>query len=52
MRVLLARLDLVTPEQEREAKRCVAENVSPEEARERLGRFAEPMMRHFSEDER
>ena len=49
VRVLLARLDLLTPEQEREAKRCVAEKVSLEEARKRLGRFAEPMMRHFIE---
>ncbi len=52
VRVLLTRLDLLTPEQEREAKRCVVEKVSPEEARERLGRFAKPIMRHFSEDER
>ena len=49
VRVLVARLDVLTPDQEDETKRTVKEAKTPEEAEKRLGRFAESMMRRFAE---
>jgi hypothetical protein len=47
VRVLIGRLDILTPEQEREVQRVVREIATLGEAQERLGRFAAPMLRRI-----
>ena len=52
VRVLLGRLDILTPQQERYAEATVREVGTAEEARARLGRFAEPIVRRVAETAR